>query len=748
MPHVTTLPTTPRLSTFRATTLCATTLRTTNLPTTPRLLTLRATTLRATTLPTTPHLSTLRTTALPTTPRLSTLRVTTLHVTILPTTTLPTTPRLSTLHTTALPAMTLHALPRLSTVCATILRAPPHLSTVHATILCDATSDDEDDLLNGFDRLDGLDGLDNDGDNTPIDPTGARDLGTYASRHPDKPGQPASKPKDKGKKSTAEKATSALMQEQLKAQHKGLKEAVQRLHDQVKEQADELADTFKLSKAEVHRIIMSTTKMKKPKAYHKFNAKVWRCCQQHNEGKPKGERIDMIQGRAMVRDEPEGTWSQEELDQLKIDWITAQALKKTGTHKTNAKAAKDATVTGDRIFEELLLLERHTGARGFCVIAGAHENDTIRSTVVGSIESINFLPDEAKLVKGPGKKNFVTTTLRKKLREITGKPTLSVEYVRYDEIMRAKEGAELVGWPDMPMMAPLKMSVGGSAAIDTLYERLKAGTCYWRRVNPEVRNELLAKYAGNVKKQMKKRKSTKGKGKDAEDKSDAEETEEEDEAPPPKKKKKARAARDDSDEEEAPPTKKGKAKERKAPAVEEEEEEEEEEIPRRKRKKAVEEAVETVEKVKKKGKGKAADKGKGKKRQRDVEEVAAPKRSALKHRRQAPPGRSVSIVLSDADKSDYDNARADPTNCPSTSASPSAAAASASKSASDVRWDKIRVSDDVIRLSQEAAEKMKAMVAAGRKDGSIRPANPKAPPKPKNLKEIEEEDYEGSSGLG
>ncbi|KAJ7687758.1 hypothetical protein B0H17DRAFT_1203462 [Mycena rosella] len=548
---------------------------------------------------------------------------------------------------------------------------PPHDDSPQ-----DATSDNKDDLLNGFDRLDELDGLDNvldgllsfkdeeeendtqDGEITPIDPTSARDLGTHASRHPDKPGQPASKPKDKGKKSTAEKATSALMQEQLKARRKGLKEAVQRLHDQVKEQADELADTFKLSKAEVHGVIMSATKMKKPKAYHEFDAKVWRCCQQHNEGKPKGERINMIQGRAMVRDEPEGTWSQEELDQLKIDWMTAQALKKTGTHKTNAEAVKDATVTGDRIFEKLLLLERRT----------RFLPDILRMDAASFTNKFSgwahFDTDteEAKLAKGPGKKNFVTTTLREKLREITGKPTLSIEYVRYDEIMRAKEGVKLVGWPDMPMMAPSKMSVGGSAAIDTLYERLKAGTCYWRRVNPE------------------KRKSTKGKGKDVEDESDAEETEEEDEAPPPKKKKKARAAREDSDEEEAPPTKKGQGKE--------------------------EEVAE-------------AEKQEG---------DAPPKKKAKKRAVQAPPGRSASIVPSNADKSDDDNAHADPTNCPSTSASPSAAAASTSKSASDARWDKIRVSDDVVRLSQEAAEKMKAM--------------------PKNLKEIEEEDYEGSSGSG
>ncbi|KAJ7640598.1 hypothetical protein B0H17DRAFT_1216539 [Mycena rosella] len=607
-----------------------------------------------------------------------------------------------------------------------------------------------------------------DGENTAaVDPAGACNLGTHASRHPDKPGQPARAPKEKRKKSSAEKATAMLMQEQLKSPRQGLKEAIQRLHDHVKEQAEEMVDIFKLSKVEVRGVIMSTTKMKKPKAYHEFNAKVWRRCQQHNEGKPQGERINMIQGRAIVHAKPEDTWSQEELNQLKINWMVKEANKKAGTRKTNAEAAKDATLTGDRIFEELLLLEKRTGAHGFCVIAGEHKNDIIRSTVVGSIESVKFLPDvlrmdttsfankysgwahfdtdteEVKLEKGPGKKNYVASMLREKLREIMGKPTLNVGYVRYDEIMRAKEGVEIVGWPDMPMTAPSKMGVGGTAAIDTLYERLKAGTCYWQRVKAQVHEKLLAKYAGNVKKQVKRCKSVKGKGKEVAEseaeESEAEESEEEEEAPAPKKKKKVRMASDE--EEEALPKKKAKAKKGKRRMVKEDKEEEEE-VPKRKRKKAAAEAedeeedappkkkakkkapqgegVETVENPKKKGKGKAVDKGKAKEKQSTVKEPAAtPKRSALKHRH-PPAGQSASIVRSDTDQSDAD------ATVPSTSTSTAApVAGSTSKSAADKHWDKIRVSEDVA--------------------GTIPPPKPKPKAKTaKSLKEIEQDAY-GSS---
>ncbi|KAJ7710736.1 hypothetical protein B0H17DRAFT_1223932 [Mycena rosella] len=466
--------------------------------------------------------------------------------------------------------------------------------------------------------------------------------------------------------------------------------------------------------------------------------------------KAQGERINMIQGCAIVHAEPEDTWSQEELDQLKIDWMVKETNKKAGTRKTNAEAAKDATLTGDRIFEEFLpdVLRMDTASFANKYSSRAHFNTDV---------------EEAKLAKGPGKKNDVTSMLCEKHREITGKPTLDVEYVRYNKIMRAKEGVEIVGWPDMPMTAPSKMGVGGTAAIETLYERLKAGTCYWRRVNAQVCEELLAKYAGNVKKQVKRRKLAKGKGKEAAEseaeESEAEESEEEEEVPPPKKKKRVRVASDK--EQEALPKKKAKAKKGKKRAVEEDKEEEEED-PKRKRKKAAAEAedkeedvppkkkakkkapqgeeVETVENPKKKGKGKGFDKGKAKEKQITVKEPATePKRSALKHRC-SPARRSTSVVSSNADQSDADAA------APSTFISAAtAAAASTSKSAANEHWDKIRVSEDIVAASKAAADRMKVMIAADRKAGTIAPPKPKLKAKTaKSLKEIEQDAY-GSS---
>lgn len=69
--------------------------------------------------------------------------------------------------------------------------------------------------------------------------------------------------------------------------------------------------------------------------------------------KGPGERLLMKDVQDIVRAEPEGTWSPEQLKQLKIDYEAHQLAQESGTRLSNAAAAKDVTYTGDRIFEEV-----------------------------------------------------------------------------------------------------------------------------------------------------------------------------------------------------------------------------------------------------------------------------------------------------------------------------------------------------------------------------------------------------------
>ncbi|KAJ7664152.1 hypothetical protein B0H17DRAFT_1143809 [Mycena rosella] len=411
-------------------------------------------------------------------------------------------------------------------------------------------------------------------------------------------------------------------------------------------------------------------------------------------------------------------------------------------------------------------LEKCTGTRGFCVIAGSHASDTIRSSFIGSVDSVRFLPDVFRMDSGTFTTKYRNWRRRRRSTperrwEATGKPKLDVQFVHYKELMCGKEGYEIVGWPDdVPICTPSNMGVGGSIAIDTLYEHLKNGECYWRAVDPAVRTEINKVFAkaGKKKKPRKRRVAAK-----ADDSDDVEETEEEEEAPPLKKRKEP-AVSEDEDEEEVLPKKKVVKRKRA-----QEEEEEEEAPPRKKavKKKKVpvvedEEEEETPkEKAGKKKAGAKKKKGKGKEKEKEVREKrkhvgaddgnAAPaKRVPFKHSRMQPPaGRSASIVPSDADVTDGEAAPAQSSSTaagPSTSTTASASTSKAAASSFTTGWESVWVTDEIHQKSKEAADKMKMQLAADCKAGVLPLAKPKAKPKltAKSLQEMADQDY-GSS---
>ncbi|KAJ6525801.1 hypothetical protein DFH09DRAFT_1095513 [Mycena vulgaris] len=381
--------------------------------------------------------------------------------------------------------------------------------------------------------------------------------------------------------------------------------------------------------------------------------------------------------------------SPEQLAQLKADYTAHQLGKKEGTRATNAEAAKDATFIGDRFFEELILLEKQTGARGFAVIAGSNVNDTIIPTVVGSPESCKFLADVHKMTPATYalKFNKWACFRRSYPGRVSGNDAMKIDYKNYEEIMLAFHGYEIVGWPDnVPIAAPSNLGRGGSAALKLLLERLKSNTCFWRAVDGDRRKELQTKWE--------KQGGKKGKGK----KKAAKKQEEEEEEPQTKKsngKKRQREA--EEEEEEAPAKRKTKttsekrkrsktvaSSEEEAEAEETEQEPEpakkaskkakggakavetvegepskkkktavetvEEEPPRKKKKTAVETKTQKKKAVEVEEEDDApASKSKGKRKQREDDEENTPrKKAAFSKRRKVPaPGRSASVVPSD-----------------------------------------------------------------------------------------------------
>ncbi|KAJ7747104.1 hypothetical protein B0H14DRAFT_3514151 [Mycena olivaceomarginata] len=115
------------------------------------------------------------------------------------------------------------------------------------------------------------------------------------------------------------------------------------------------------------------------------------------KGKPPGERLDMHQVKAIIRDEPVDAWTEDELKALKADFIVFDEQRESGKRVTKCAAAQDMMFTCKKIFEEMQSLEQRTGTQSFFVIAGASVNDTITPSLYCNSATGQFVPEVLKM---------------------------------------------------------------------------------------------------------------------------------------------------------------------------------------------------------------------------------------------------------------------------------------------------------------------------------------------------------------
>ncbi|KAJ7686605.1 hypothetical protein B0H14DRAFT_2654250 [Mycena olivaceomarginata] len=142
-------------------------------------------------------------------------------------------------------------------------------------------------------------------------------------------------------------------------------------------------------------------------------------------------------------------WSAEELAQLKIDYEEYKAAKEAGTQWSNSACSADATSTGEKLFEELILLKKQTGARGFLVITKGHVNDKILNMPINSLplKYKRWATAEAdkKLAKSQDKWAEVVEMIRTRLNAMFSTPDQTMNYKKYCKVIQAGWG---FSWPD------------------------------------------------------------------------------------------------------------------------------------------------------------------------------------------------------------------------------------------------------------------------------------------------------------
>ncbi|KAJ7840274.1 hypothetical protein B0H14DRAFT_3458184 [Mycena olivaceomarginata] len=206
--------------------------------------------------------------------------------------------------------------------------------------------------------------------------------------------------------------------------------------------------------------------------------------------------------KAIIRDEPVDAWTEEELKALKADFIAFDEQRESRKRVTKHAAAQDVMFTCDKIFEEMQSLEQRTGARSFFVIAGASVNDTITPGLYCNSATGQFVPevlkmsttalpltfqrwaslDKAVKPKGQSKRAQVAEMIRSGLNKMFGTTTVPVEYKN-----------------NMPWVATSNLGTGGADTINTMWDRLKAGTASWCDIAEDEHHRLLQEFPGQEK---------------------------------------------------------------------------------------------------------------------------------------------------------------------------------------------------------------------------------------------------------
>ncbi|KAJ7044287.1 hypothetical protein C8F04DRAFT_1250230 [Mycena alexandri] len=310
--------------------------------------------------------------------------------------------------------------------------------------------------------------------------------GSWRERRPDAPQQPGRELPPRVELSAAEKNAAQLkrtLNGDLKSRYEA---AITEFEVSMLETAAKLAKEFDKTPLEVKKALRGKTSLSKERSHNLQNAKVWKFSLEENTGR---EDLTPL-----------------EEDELLREFEESRGLKKSGTRLNNAAAARDVTAFTKSINRELALLNKRTGAIGFCAIARSDVNDTLRPVCVGTEDALKFFPqilqttDEQFAVKfdnfGINQEDTVAR-ISDGLFRATGKH-LHMKYGDYNDLL-TDYGVELVGWPEgVPFQAPSVL--GSMERIWPVHNVLVAGSCRWEKMS-EAR---VAKHKEAVAKKLKK----------------------------------------------------------------------------------------------------------------------------------------------------------------------------------------------------------------------------------------------------
>ncbi|KAJ7261671.1 hypothetical protein C8J57DRAFT_1514184 [Mycena rebaudengoi] len=319
-------------------------------------------------------------------------------------------------------------------------------------------------------------------------------------------GKGKGKEKEKAGKSTVELNSADLMQEVAVETSKKvqLDEAIHAFAAECEIRAKEIAEELELPLETVRMAFRGDSLLRKERVVNMDHARLWKLRQQIDAGEYRAYRETQRQNKTS---QP-GDSLPHDLHALRVqvkELVQNNPPTKDEDNALRAEFAKDATWTGDRMYDELTWLERHTGAWAIILIGSSHAQDSIQPTFLATPASRGFpeqslkisgeilaqmfnlwtrmgMPTDLKKEAHTLKRSQVVQMIESGLKAATGCPDVKMSYTAYHEQIVLRLGFKLVGWPDhIPMVAPSNMKAGASEDVRHLHRLLSTDALRWER---------------------------------------------------------------------------------------------------------------------------------------------------------------------------------------------------------------------------------------------------------------------------
>ncbi|KAJ7766269.1 hypothetical protein B0H14DRAFT_3895178 [Mycena olivaceomarginata] len=241
----------------------------------------------------------------------------------------------------------------------------------------------------------------------------------------------------------------------------------------------------------------------------------------HKSYQDDGISRSMDEIRQELKDDIEdGSFSLKDLDPLEETRLLNQLLqhhgaKNWGIRATSKAAQLDGRLTAAKVRDTLVNLYQRTGIRAFAVFSRSNSDDPTLPYCVDSDDALNFFlqfcnHDSFALMRkfeqwlcvqdeSPNEQNDlagacseVSRMFVDGLRYVTNKPTVKMEYVKYDFAICEMYGVQIMGLPSNIEL--VRASLWNLETVHRVRAGLKEGSVCWVKMTKTEHEALIAKH--------------------------------------------------------------------------------------------------------------------------------------------------------------------------------------------------------------------------------------------------------------